>query len=102
MRLNILVRATAVAATLFAVSFVSFPSLPHPSLKQLTGGPPPTVNRALKGDRLPVTTPAQRPSEVGQPLWVPQKTEKVLSGCDAAFSSLVSPRVLPVFRRCTV
>jgi len=102
MRFDFFVRATSVTLTLFAVGFASFPSLPHPALKQPTGGARPTVNRALKGDRLPVTAPGQRSHEIGQPLSGPPAPDKVLTGCDAAFSSLVSPHRAPVFGRCAV
>jgi hypothetical protein len=100
MQLSFAVRATAVALTLFGVSFASFPSLPHPALKQPAASP--TVNRALKGDRLPVTGPGGRSRAIGQPLSEPQSAEKILAGCDAAFSALASPRSAPVFGRCAV
>jgi hypothetical protein len=85
-----LVHAAAVA--LFAASFISFPSFSGAGLFTVN---PPTVDRTFKGDRLPLTIGA--PASPRQ-----QSREKVLVGCDGAFSPIASPRLANVFRRCTV
>jgi hypothetical protein len=91
-------RTVAVAA-LFAASFISFPSFPGAGLFTVNT---PTVDRALKGDRLPLTAPAGAPL-IGAPAPQRQQSrEKVPIGCDGAFSPVASPLRANVFRRCTV
>jgi hypothetical protein len=94
-----LVHAAAVAAALLAASFISFPSFSGGGLFTVN---PPTVDRTFKGDRLPLTAPAGSPL-IGAPASPQQQSrEKILVGCDGAFSPITSPRLANVFRRCTV
>ena len=91
------VRIAVVAVALFAASFISFPSFP--STGMLT--PAPSVNRALKGDRLPSLYPAVWPHELGFSPAKSRQHGKVPVGCDAAFSQISAPRLADVFGRCT-
>jgi len=62
-----------------------------------------SVNRLLKGDRLPLVHPGASDSLRGQP--VPnglQTREKAPIGCDPAFSPVSSPSRVVVYGRCTV
>jgi hypothetical protein len=89
------VRAAAVAAALLVASFISLPSFSSSGLFTVS---PPMVDRAFKGDRLPASV-----NTIGVPLPPKQQSpEKVLIGCDGAFSAIASPRSENVFRRCTV
>jgi hypothetical protein len=98
MRPTFVVRAAAVAA-LLAVSVISFPSFPGAGLFTVDS---PIVERAFKGDRLPLTAPSGSPMS-GAPAALPrQSREKVLRGCDGAFSPIATPLLANVFRRCTV
>lgn len=99
MRAVSLVRTAAVLAALFGAGFISLPSLSSASLF----GSGMSVNRALKGDRLPLIArqalPPDRPSaEPAQS----QNREKPPIGCDGAFSPVASPRLANVFKRCLV
>jgi hypothetical protein len=87
-----LVRAVAVAAALFAASFISFPSFSGAGLFTVN---PPTVDRTSKADRLPLTI-----GTLAAPRQ--QSREKVLVGCAGALSPIASPRLANVLRRCTV
>jgi len=63
-----------------------------------------SVNRALKGDRLPVANPTQStaPSlrnERGSPPSAAPRAQMPV-GCDPAFSPISSPRLGNVYRRC--
>jgi hypothetical protein len=96
------VRATVMAAALFAASFISFPSFPGAGLFNagLFTVNPPTMDRTFKGDRLP---PAISADKIGEPASPTRQTrEKVPVGCDGAFSPISSPRLANVFRRCAV
>jgi hypothetical protein len=89
-----MVRGAAVALSLMTASLISFPSFSTTGAG-LTATPPVAVNRALKGDRLPASS-AVAPA-------FPAKSEsraRVPVGCDNAFSSISSPRLANVFRRC--
>jgi len=88
------IRGTGVLAALFAASFFSFPSFPKSS--SLNSRPPVSVNHELKGDRLPSIGRALSPYEFGSPAL----PGKIPLGCDAAFSSISSPHLAKVFRRC--
>jgi hypothetical protein len=98
------VRFAGVALALFIASFISLPSFPNPAAGRPTSNPAVTVDRTLKGDRLPLVAPLAQPHELGLPLTPPrsQAREKVPVGCDGAFSSISAPRLENVFRRCVV
>jgi hypothetical protein len=98
MRPIFVVRAAAVAA-LLAVSFVSFPSFPGAGLFTVNS---PTVDRTFKGDRLPLTAPTGSPNSGAPASPRRQSREKVLPGCDGAFSPIATPLLANVLRRCTV
>jgi len=98
MRPIFVVRAAAVAA-LLAVSFISFPSFPGAGLFTVNS---PTVDRTFKGDRLPLTAPTGSPNSGAPASPRRQSREKVLPGCDGAFSPIATPLLANVLRRCTV
>jgi hypothetical protein len=58
------------------------------------------VNRALKGDRLPQSAPAQRNSggSSGSETTASPKTAPI--GCDPAFSPISAPSLAHIFKRC--
>jgi hypothetical protein len=89
------IRATGVALALVAASFISFPSFPH----GMFTAEPPSVDRALKGDRLRSISPAVFPHELGLRL-LPPTHAKIPVGCDRAFSAISSPQLAHVFGRC--
>jgi len=63
-----------------------------------------SVNRALKGDRLPTAKPMAWQHEF-PPRVAPLQSQshaRVPVGCDNAFSPVSSPRLANVFRRCLV
>lgn len=95
------VRVTGVLFALLVASFISFPSFPKGIF---VSGSPQSVNRSLKGDRLPSISPAVFPHELGLPLVpnIPAQTrrKKIPLGCDASFSSVSSPQLAHVFGRC--
>jgi len=97
MRPVLFVRAAAIACALLAASFISFPSFPGVASFTVSA---PTVNRALKGDRLPLAASAHKTGAPEAP--ARQSREKVPLGCDGAFSPISSPQLANVFRRCTV
>jgi hypothetical protein len=97
MRPILFARGAAVVAALLAATFISFPSFPSAGLFTLN---PPTLDRAFKGDRLPLPVGANRIEAPASP--TQQTREKVPLGCDGAFSPISSPRLAHVFRRCTV
>jgi hypothetical protein len=86
-------------AALLAVSFVSFPSFPGAGLFTVNS---PTVDRTFKGDRLPLTAPTGSPNSGAPASPRRQSREKVLPGCDGAFSPIATPLLANVLRRCTV
>jgi hypothetical protein len=100
MRRLFLVRVAGVMLALFTASFISFPSFP--STGMFTSGPAPSVNRLLKGDRLPSVAVWQH--ELGSPVSPaqPASREKVPLGCEAAFSSISAPQLANIVRRCVV
>jgi hypothetical protein len=70
-----------------------------------TNGAPTSVNRSLKGDRLPVADPAV----VYMPDWQNEfgatprarPTAQLPFGCDAAFSTIFATSASNIYRRCT-
>ncbi len=99
MRMLLFARSAAVAMALLTASVISFPSFPNPAAGWIGTSPALSVNRTLKGDRLPLTEPAIETHELGLPI-SPAPRVKVPVGCDAAFSPISSPRLAGVFRRC--
>jgi hypothetical protein len=79
---------------------------PNASTGLRSATPPVSVNRSLKGDRLP----ASNPVVLNAPDWRNEFRAKVDGqlrvptpvGCDPAFSPISSPRQANVYRRCTV
>jgi hypothetical protein len=99
------IRVAGVLLALFTASFISFPSFPSTGIFTSTAAP--LVNRALKGDRLPLIGRAAWQHELGLAPLVPlapaqpQPREKVPVGCDSAFSPISAPRLADIFGRCT-
>ncbi len=65
-----------------------------------------SVNRTLKGDRLPISRPTVWPDEhgadaPGAPVHARSRAQ-IPFGCDRAFSPISSPLLAHVFRRCMV
>jgi hypothetical protein len=83
------------AVALFALGLISFPRFPSAEVL----APPLSIDRTLKGDRLPSVNPAVWPHELGQPV-EPALHKKIPVGCDAAFSPVADPRLADVFGRC--
>ena len=92
------VRIAAVVSGLLFASFLAFPSFPSAGFLSFTPSVP--VDRTLKGDRLPLSAPADKTEMPVQS--APSSGEKIPVGCDRAFSPISSPRLADVFRRCAV
>jgi hypothetical protein len=91
------IRIATVITALLVASFIAFPSFPSTGFLSLM--PAVSVDRALKGDRLPFAPPADK-TEMQGPSTPSRATIPV--GCERAFSPISSPRLANVFRRCTV
>ena len=92
---GLFLRIGAVLSGLLVASFVTFPSFPSAGLHVFI--PAMSVDRTLKGDRLPLEPHAEKalaPS-ASQIL-----RDKIPIGCDRAFSPISAPRLANVFRRC--
>jgi len=87
---------------LFTASLVAFPSPPTTGASLSSGTPGVSVDRARKGDRLPMLKPTERRDEFGSQFSparaLPQG--QIPQGCDPAFSPISSPSLGSVFRRC--
>ena len=81
------VRIVAVVSGLLVASFIAFPSFPSTGFLSFT--PVVSVDRALKGDRLPLFAPTDK-TEMPVPSTPPSR-EKIPIGCDHAFSPVSSP-----------
>ena len=89
--------AGAVSLALLSAALITFPVFPTTGAALSTQSPPVSVNRALKGDRLPT----ERSDQSGSPVrTLPQA--RVPFGCEAAFSPISSPLLASIFRRCMV
>jgi hypothetical protein len=88
----------AVVLGFLLASFIAFPSFPGTGFLSFT--PSVAVDRALKGDRLPLSAPTDN-TEMRVPS-APSLREKIPIGCDRAFSPVSSPRLANVFQRCAV
>jgi hypothetical protein len=92
---GLIIRIVAVLSGLLVASFVTVPSFPSAGLQVFV--PAVSVDRTLKGDRLPLEPLAEKdvaPS-ASQTL-----RDKIPVGCDRAFSPISAPRLANVFRRC--
>jgi hypothetical protein len=88
---------------LFTAGVVSFSPLPTTGASLSTTHPAMSVNRALKGDRLPLVRPTVWPRDLISPPVSPtpaQPQAQIPPGCDRAFSPISSPGLAHVFRRC--
>jgi hypothetical protein len=83
----------AVVSGLLLASFIAFPSFPGTGFLSFT--PSVAVDRALKGDRLPLPAPTDK-TEMRVPS-APSLRGKIPVGCDRAFSPVSSPRLANVF-----
>jgi hypothetical protein len=103
MRVPLFVRFASVALASFVAGFVAFPSFPNSAPLWLTADSL-SVDRTLKGDRLPLVAPISKTHELGLPVTPGQSRSraKIPVGCDAAFSPISSPQLATIFRRCTV
>jgi len=106
--------AGILSLALATAALVSTPSFPT-TAGLFSTAPAMSVNRALKGDRLPVLAPnltptlappvGQREPETPAPA-SPQSPARLLPpapippGCDPAFSSISAPLLAHVFKRC--
>lgn len=90
------VSIAAVVSGLLVASFIAFPSFPSSGFLSLTSSV--SVDRTLKGDRLPLAPT----DKTEMPVQSAPSREKVPVGCDRALSPISSPRLANVFRRCTV
>jgi hypothetical protein len=102
-----------VSLSLFTAALITFPAWPTTGAG-LTGAgfwttPSVSVNRALKGDRLPINIPQGAsplhsilPDESQPAPAQPRTRAQIPLGCDAAFSPISSPLLAHVFRRCVV
>jgi hypothetical protein len=103
MRLSFVRFAGVVVASL-AAGFVASPSFPNSAPLWLTRSAPVSVERTLKGDRLPLVAPIYKSDELRSPV-APKQSQtraKIPVGCEAAFSPISAPLLADVFRRCTV
>ena len=94
---GLFVRIVVVFWGLLVASFVTFPSFPSTGLASFT--PAVSVNRTLKGDRLPLERAANKTEA---PSALQTLRNKIPIGCDRAFSPISSPQLANVFRRCAV
>jgi hypothetical protein len=97
-------RTAAVGLAAVVLGFISFPSLPSASLFSLVS--PVSVDRTLKGDRLPLTARLDKP-QMPAPTILPTQSAMPMQarvpvpvGCDRAFSPISAPRLAHVFGRC--
>jgi len=108
-----------VSLSLFTAALITFPAWPTTGAGLTAVGfwatPSVSVNRALKGDRLPINTPSGPsplhpislppsllPDESQPAPAHPRARAQIPLGCDAAFSPISSPLLAHVFRRCAV
>jgi hypothetical protein len=92
---GLFIRIGAVLSGLLVASFVTFPSFPSGGLQVFI--PAVSVDRTLKGDRLPLEPLAEK---AVAPSASQTLRDKIPIGCDRAFSPISAPRLANVFRRC--
>ena len=92
---GLFVRVVAVLSGLLIASFVTFPSFPSTCFSVFT--PTRSVDRSLKGDRLPLDPSAEK---VVAPSASQSLRDKIPMGRERAFSPVSTPRLADVFRRC--
>ncbi len=108
-----------ISLSLFAAALITFPAWPTTGAglagAGLSATPAVSVNRALKGNRLPInispaagpslavpSSPARPPHESGPAPAQPRTRAQIPLGCEAAFSPISAPLLAHVFRRCLV
>jgi hypothetical protein len=91
------------AVALLFVGLLPFLSADPTAGAGLTVGTPAvSVNRAFKGNRLPLSAQINSAVRRGSVLQLTrQAPEEIPDGCDAAFSPIASPRLAHVYGRCT-
>jgi len=90
---------------LFTAALLIFPALPTTGAGLSTASSRVLVDRAHKGDRLPVAKPANEADQFAPPPPSPARPlpkGRIPAGCDPAFSPISSPQLSHVFRRCLV
>ena len=92
---GLFLRIGAVLSGLLLASFVTFPSFSSAGLRVFI--PAVSVDRTLKGDRLPLEPLAEK---AVAPSASQTMRDRVPIGCDRAFSPISAPRLANVFRRC--
>ncbi len=91
---GLFVRIAAVLSGLVVASFLTFPSFPSTGVFALTLSV--SVDRSLKGDRLPVARSVDKTEAPP----ASQTSRDIPFGCERAFSPISAPRLANVFRRC--
>ncbi len=92
---DLFVRIIAPLSGLLIASFVTFASFPSAGFRVFT--PTPSVDRTLKGDRLPLDPSAE---QAVAPSASQTLGDKIPMGCERAFSPISAPRLADIFRRC--
>ena len=87
---GLIVRIAALLWGLLVASFVNFPSFPSTGLASFA--PAVSVNRTLKGDRLPL----ERAVNTEAPSAFQTLRDRIPIGCDRAFSPISSPQLANV------
>ena len=96
----------ASAVGLLSLSFVLVGLIPFLSAGPSVGAgylahtPANAVNRAFKGDRLPLPSDINSAFSKNEPQR-PRTSKDVPDGCDRAFSPITNPQLAYVFGRCT-
>jgi hypothetical protein len=86
--------AGMIAVALLIAALVTLPAATPTGAGYSPSAPTMFVNRALKGDRLPISA---------DPIHAPGRTlapKRMPFGCDAAFSPIAEPRLAHVLGRC--
>jgi hypothetical protein len=103
---QLFVRMTSAAGilSLAALLLALDPFLGPTAGANLSKTPPVTVDRTLKGDRLPVSNVLALRAPSAQDAASPQLSAaapaQIPVGCDPAFSPISSPRLASIYRRC--
>jgi hypothetical protein len=96
--------AGAIGATALAVFFLGFlPLLDDPTAGAGVAAkkvPSFSVNRELKGDRLPISNVSPVVSHGGSGVEQSQKPDQIPVGCDGSFSPISAPQFAHVYGRC--
>ncbi len=95
----------ALSLVLFTAGLIVFPALPTTGAGLVAGQDRITVDRTLKGDRLPLAKPVNGAEELAAPPLSPERPRtqgRIPTGCDPAFSPISAPQLGHIFRRCVV